>query len=69
MEAIFERIMEAVKRRHFSDEQADMPREELEKLRADIDAFDRLQQTSSVRRRTARSADQGATVIGGPGRG
>ena len=45
MEVIFECIMGAVKRRYFSDEQVDMPREELEKLRADINEFDGLQRT------------------------
>ena len=45
MEVVFDCIVAAMKRRYFSDEQAEMPVEELNKLRADMEQFDGLQDT------------------------
>ena len=45
MEVIFDCIMEAMKRRYFSDEQAEIPIEDLKQLRAEMDTFDGLQKT------------------------
>ena len=45
MEVIFDCIVGAMKRRYFSDEQAEMPIEDLEELRADMDTFDGSQHT------------------------
>lgn len=48
MEVIFECIMQAMTRRYLSDEQAELPKDELEQLRSDINAFEGLQHTRNA---------------------
>ena len=45
MEVIFDCIMGAMKRRYFSDDQAEMPIDDLKQLRRDMDTFNGLQHT------------------------
>ena len=45
MEVVFDCIVRAMKRRYFSDEQAEMPVDELDELRGDMDKFEGLQHT------------------------
>ena len=45
MEVIFQSIMQAMRHRYLSDEQADLPNEELDKVRAVVNEFEGLQQT------------------------